>query len=334
MQIEIAAPACMPLGLVRGESSGVALLGAALRYPAINLTARPSETLMVTGARADHAYASALRFLRHQHWPEQGEIEIELAAPSFMGLGSDVLLALCVAQALAWVHGRPVDNQAAAAAALGLGPEHALFIQASQQGGMLLAAAGRPDNGASVPLRRAALVHADDAAWAFVLVLPRIGPDTPADLEARRLAALLDSGGHLSEQTGRLVEAEVWPALQADELERFGRALSTIQELNRAALRQAGNEIPLTVEEQSILDLFREHGAAASGRSPTGLALFAIIRGATASIALRKALVERVGIYGATVSGSIVDNVGSRHAVQETDPLYTGASPLVTGSRM
>jgi predicted sugar kinase len=235
-----------------------------------------------------------------------------------------------VAQALAWAHDRPIDSPAALA--LGLGPEHELYIQTHQQGGMLLAQAGHRANRPSVPLRRATLVHADQAAWVFVLYLPRVGLDMPADLETRRLAALLASSDHLSEETGLLVDNELWPALQADDLERFGRALSAIQQLNQAALEQAGTDQPLSVEEQAILQLYRDNGAAAWGRSPTGLALFAIIRGSTASIALRKDLVERVGIYGGTVSGSIVDNAGSRHAVQATDPLYTGASPLVTGS--
>jgi predicted sugar kinase len=332
MQIEIAAPACLPLGLIRWDNGQTALLGAALKYPAINLTGRPSETLTVTGARADYAYASAQRFLQDQHLPERGELEIELATPSQMGLGSDEMLALSVAQALAWQNSRPMDRPAAAAA-LGLGPEHELYVQAHQHGGLLLAQAGREASRPSVPLRRAALDHADQAAWAFVLYLPRTGPAAPTELEAQRLAALLDSGDDLSGQTGLLVDDELWPAVQADDLDRFGRALAEIQLLNQAALEQAGAGVPLSVEEQAILQLYRDNGAAAWGRSPTGQALFAIIRGSTASIALRRELVERVGVYGGTVSGSIIDNAGSRHAVQEKDPLFTGASPLVTGSR-
>jgi predicted sugar kinase len=184
-------------------------------------------------------------------------------------------------------------------------------------------------------LRRHPLSHTGDAAaWAWVLFLPRVGSGLPDTLEAERLAGLLAAGPHLSAETGRLLEAELWPALRGDDIEAFGRALRAIQDLNAAALERVGTAVPLTSDEQAILDIYRDSGAVAWGRSPNGLSLFALIRGAVPSVAMRRQVVARVGIQGGTALAAIVDNEGARHAIQAAAPIYTGASPLVAGSQV
>ena len=217
------------------------------------------------------------------------------------------------------------------AAAAGLGPEHALEIQAYAQGGVLLVEAPRADGAVPRVLRRQPLEHPQEKAWAFVLYLPRVPAGVPGTLEAERLAALLQAHPRLSAETGRLVDEALWPALMNDDIKAFGRALLSIQDLNAAALAQAGTATPLSDEEQGLLDIYRDNGAVAWGRSPTGLALFALIRGASPSVALRKKVVERVGIHAGTALAGIVDNTGARHAIQAAPPIYTGASPLVSG---
>jgi predicted sugar kinase len=329
MQIEIGAPACLPLGLVKLEDGTLARLGVTLRHPAINLAARAGDALDVTGARADHVAASARRYLRHQALPEQAEIEIELAIPSQMGLGSDALMALSGAQAAAWVHGQAFEDVPAVAAAAGVGPEHALEVQAYAQGGVLLVAAPRAEGGAPAVLRRQTLSHSDAAAWAFVLYLPRVPAGAALPSEAERLTGLLRAASGLSRETGRLVDTALWPALAADDLEGFGRAWQDLQQHNAVALEAAGAALPLSDDERAILDIYAANGAAAWGRSPTGLALFALVRGASASVALRKQVVARVGIHGGTAMAAVVDNDGARHALQAKPPTYTGASPLV-----
>jgi hypothetical protein len=65
---------------------------------------------MVSGARADLARRQAEHFFRHHHLPAQAEIEIELAIPQYMGLGSAAMLGLTVARALATLHGCGPEN--------------------------------------------------------------------------------------------------------------------------------------------------------------------------------------------------------------------------------
>jgi predicted sugar kinase len=331
MQLEIGAPASLPLAAIRFEQGAAGLLGVTLQHPPLNLSARASEVLSVEGARGERAGAFARQFLRHHKLPEKGEIEIELTAPSHMGLGSDASLGLGVAEALAWVHGRPRNDTAALAAAAGLGPEWGLETQGYAQGGLLLVEAPWAAETAPKALRRQAVAHKAEAAWAFVLYLPRVPAGTPDTLEASRRAALLSAIPHLSQETGRLLETALWPALAGDDLDGFGQALREIQRLNAEALAVAGMAAPLSEDDQALLAICEAHGAAAWGRSPGGLALFALIRGKTPSINLRRALVERVGYHGGTVMAAITDNDGARNVVHDAPPIYTEGSPLVRG---
>jgi predicted sugar kinase len=333
MQIEIGAPASLPLAAIRFEQGAAGLLGVTLQHPPLNLSARAGAGLSVEGARGERAGGFARRFLRYHKLPDQGEIEIELATPIHMGLGSDVNLALGVAEALAWVHDRPRADTGALAAAAGLGPEWGLETHAYAQGGVLLVEAPWAGEAAPKALRRQALAHPETAAWVFVLYLPRVPAGAPDTLEAERRAALLSAIPRLSEETGRLVEAALWPALSADDLEGFGQALRDIQRLNAEALAAAGVAAALSEDEQALLALCEANGAAAWGRSPGGLGLFALIRGRTASVKLRQALVGRVGYHGGTVMAAITDNEGARHVVHGAAPIYTGASPLVKGKK-
>lgn len=329
MLLEIGAPASLPLAAIRFESGAAALLGVTLQHPPLNLAARPGEVLSLEGARAEFGYPFARRFLAHHRLPERGLLEIELAIPSHMGLGSDAVLALGVAEALAWLHDRPRDDPALLGAAAGLGPEWAFETHAYAQGGVLLVEA----SGSAAPavLRRRTLAHRDDSAWVFVLYLPRVPAGAPDRLEPDRRAVLLSALPHLSPDTGRLLETVLWPALEADDVDAFGRALRELQALNAQALAAAGLSQPLPGDLQALLDLCAAEGAAAWGRSLGGFALFALIRGKSPAVALRQKLVARVGYHGGTVMTAICDNQGARRAVHAAPPIYTGASPLVTG---
>jgi beta-ribofuranosylaminobenzene 5'-phosphate synthase len=323
MEIEIAAPASLPLGLVRLEQNNearVALLGITLQYPPVHLLARPSVGLNVTGARADKAYEQTQRFLERHGLESGAEVEIELAIPSLMGLGSEAMLGLSVARALVRLkpelHQLPMDNAPALAHAIGLGPEYALEIWGFDQGGLLLVEDTQDQSGAFPEIiHRHEISHPEADAWAFVLHFPHAPADTPKTWEADCRLNLLKAAPHVSEETGHVFQAELWPAVQRDDLPTFGRALLTIQQLNQHALAHAGTPQMLTSGAQPVLDLMQENGAVAWGQSLTGLARYGLVRGASDSIELRKKVQAHVGLYGGTVMASICDNAGARRKV-------------------
>jgi predicted sugar kinase len=322
MFIEIGSPASLPFGLVRLEGEigpQICLLGVTLQHPPVNLSVQTHPGgLQVSGARADLGYAQAARFLNHHNLPQRAEVEIELAIPSLVGLGSEAMLGLSLAQALAWLNNLPLDDTPALAHAVGLPPQDALEVWGYDRGGLLLVEVGQRENFLP-PLQRYEIAHSEQEAWAFVLVLPRVPDDTPETLEADRLKALLEAAPYLSADTGRIVAAELEPALAHNDLTAFGRSLMALQALNDEALARAGVPPAYTSEEQAVLDIICEHGAVAWGRSATGLALYGLVKGARASIDLRHKLRHHLGFFGGRAMATITANTGASYVIKDYD---------------
>jgi predicted sugar kinase len=322
MLIELNVPASLPLGLVQLEDETglkTCLLGFTLQHPPVHLQAQAHPELVVSGPRADKAYEQAGHFLHYHGLKTGAEVEIELAIPALMGLGSEAMLGLGIGQALAWVHevSLPEDKAPQLAPALGLGPQHALELWGFDRGGLLLVdtrpgPVGRPDL-----IRRQEIAHPEKEAWAFVFVLPRVPKDTPETLETDRLAHLLQAAPHLSPDSGRLVAEELWPAVANDDIAAFGRGLMHLRQMNQAALAGAGTPVELSDAHQATLDLMRDYGAFAWGQSATGLCLYALVRGAKDSITLRQKLRQHLGFFGGTVMATITDNDGARYTLQD-----------------
>jgi predicted sugar kinase len=307
IQLELTSPACLLLGManVGGQPCQ---LGVTLEYPPIQLRARSSDTLSITGGRADLAHQQAERFLQHNNLPRQGEVEIELAIPSFMGLGSAPILGMSVAATFATLNGLPVDDIPALARAAGLlADDETLEAQAFAHGGLLLV------DRHGHTLRRCAIPpRGDEGDWVWVLVLPRVPGDTPATLEAERRAALDAASTQLADETEQIVTAELWPAAEHDDIVAFAQALERIQSHHDDALDRRGVLLKLSDAERQILAVMRENGALVCGRTLTGLGLYALIRGGGPSRTMRRALTDRLGIFGGTVMASICDNNGVR----------------------
>lgn len=317
MLIEVGSPCSLPLGLVRTSAGQSHLFGVTLQHPPADVFAEAAPTLSVTGPVAHLGRLAAERFLAHHRLPPLANVEIELATPTLVGLSSETMLGLSIARALAWVSGLPTEDALALARALGLGPEHALEVWGFQHGGCLLANVHQLD----APPRRHTIAHADKQAWGFVMLLPPMSPDTPETLEATHLRMVLEASAHISPETEHVLNETLWPALERNDLPAFGQALRLIQDLNQAGLAAAGVPLRFSPNEQAVLDLFRDQGAFAWGRSLTGSALFGLVQGASHSVEVRRHLSQLVGIYGGRVMATITDNVGARHTLRDQRPV-------------
>lgn len=299
--LELAAPCCLTLAAARLDGRP-ALIGIALRHPPVQLEARPAPALGVSGARADAAYAAAAAFQRGRGLAGGAALELELAVPSHMGLGSSAVVGLAAARALAALHDQPADDGAALARAAGLAADDGLAAHAVGSGGLLAVGA----DGAL--LRRAALSHAEARDWVFVLVLPRVPPGAPDDLEATLRGDLWAAAAALGDEAERIAAGALWPAVAADDIGAFAHALARLQALAPAA--------PLGEAEAATLAVMRAEGALVCGRAPTGLSLYALIEGAEPSRRMRRALAARLGHGGGTVMATICDNDGARHRMR------------------
>lgn len=298
--IELAAPACLPLGLAQSVNGPVAV-GLALQHPPVAIIAQPSPVLEVSGAGYPIGQSAAQRL------PYTGNIEIELAPPLLMGLGAEPLLQLSVARALAEVNAASGDARALSAQ-LGLDPLAALETAAFIHGGLLQVNVAAPE----ATTARLPLAHHEDHAWVVVFFLPRPAEDDPDSLEAERRAALLAAAPHLSTQTSRVLNEQLWPAAARDDFAGFASAVANLHQLNMAALEAAGRPLLPRPAAQAVLDLLHAEGVPACGQTLTGLGVFALIQGAQPSRDLRKKLMALVGHAGGTVMATITDNDGCR----------------------
>jgi beta-RFAP synthase len=315
MLIEIGAPASLPLGLVQVDKKSC-LLGLTLQHPPVQLSVQAYAGFKVTGARADIAHLYAKRFLEHYRLKRQVEVEIELAIPAFVGLGSEAILGLSVARALSHLNGEKVETEVLAQA-LKLGPQHALEVWGFDQGGLLLARTDSPAGQVPELVRRQEIAHPDKEAWAFVLHFPRVPAGTSERLETERLEALLQAAPHLSSESGHLVTDKLWPAVENDDLRGFAEALTRLQQLNEDALVAAGVSHSLGPDEQAVLSVMRENGALVCGQSATGMALYGLVKGSSATVALRHKLRDHVGHHGGIAMATIADNDGGRQVVKD-----------------
>jgi len=292
MRIQVASPCYLQLGFARAVDGTLGELGIALQHPPIHLAAQPAEQLLVSGARADVAYRAAARYLAQLGAPAGSQVEIELAIPAFMGLGSDGMLCISVEQAL--------RHMLRATEAPAVDP----FYWAFERGGLALVG---PQGEL---IRRAAIEHADEEDdWVFVLVLPHAPDDVAEDDESQRRRALRDAAGRLSSS---VTADALFAAVERDDFDAFAGALTAIHAANEAALSADGRPAALGEEERDILACMRAGGAAFAGRALTGLGLLGLIKGGPASRALRQALVRRLGYFGPSVMASICDNRGAR----------------------
>jgi predicted sugar kinase len=295
------------------------LLGITLQHPPVDLFARTYLGFKITGARGDVAYQYAKKFLDYHKLEHQAEVEIELAIPAFVGLGSELILGLSIAKTLAQLNELASEktHSAALAKAIDLKPQNALELWGFDQGGLLLVGSDLTEGEIPEIINRQEIQHKEKDAWAFVLYIPRIPEGTPTNLETQHLEKLLQAAPHMSSESCRLVVEDLFSAVKADNLENFVKAMMDLSKLNSDALDSMGVSSPVPKEEQSILDVMRDNGSLTCGRSATGSALYALVKGPNATIALRKAIRDHVGHYGGITMATITDNQGARLVIKD-----------------
>jgi len=317
MLIEIGAPSVLPFGLVRLEEK-TCLMGITLQHPPVHLSAKAYAGYKITGARGDIGYDYATKFLNYHQLAHQAEVEIELAIPAFVGLGSEAILGLSVAQSLSQLNDLTSEKSdpVALAKAIDLKPQNALEFWGFDQGGLLLVETESTSGEYPAIIRRQEIQHENKDDWAFVLHFSKISSDTPRTLESQRLDDMLKAAPHLGSESGEIGD-DLWSAVGDDDLVEFAKALDKLSKSNTEAQAAAGINAPISPEEQKILDVMLENGALTCGRSATGFALYALVKGSSATVSLRHALREHVGYYGGTAMATITDNQGAQVVVKD-----------------
>ena len=297
------------------------LLGAALQHPPTHFFAAKRNTLSVYGPQAHVARRFAESYIDHSEHATPVEIKIESTVPSLVGLGSESGIALSTAQAIAHLAGEDVDPGNAEQAftlwkRLRIGYADPLTLYGATQGGIVLV---ELDDEQPKLLARKSLKHRDNDAWAFVMHFPNLPDGTPESLERDRLGLIKEAAATLGPESEALMLGQLWPALENEDIGRFGEALMALRDLNRQALMRAGDYPAISEGQQAVFDLFKEEKAVAYGESYTGIAQFALVHGATPTQSVRKRLLREIGYQAGSYIASITDNEGVRHKIIEED---------------
>jgi beta-RFAP synthase len=305
--VRVEAPARLHLGMLAVAGDGLRRfggLGVSVGRPAVVVEAQAADDLSAEGADAERALAFARRCRDALGLAGGAHLRVVEAIPSHVGLGSGTKLALAVAQALATLHGRPVDAPELAEA-VGRAARSAVGTWTFALGGLVVEGGVRRDVERPAPL----LAHYPmPEEWRVVLVVPQAEPGLSGPAEEEAFGRLVPEAER-SAAIAQLVLTSLLPALVEHDVEEFGAALTRVQELvgDAFATVQGGRFHP---RAGTLVEALLRCGAAGAGQSSWGPAVYGI----AGSEAAGRELADRmVGVVGdeATVELVTFDNRGA-----------------------
>ncbi len=274
--VSVMAPARLHLGFIDLNGSGgrrFGSLGLGVEDIGIEVSAESHNTIEAEGPGAERAADYAQRLLDHYQLNQGVRLRVEHSIPEHAGLGSGTQLALAVGVAVARLYGLPAEP-AQVAAILDRGSRSGIGIGIFTQGGFIVDA-GRGEHTLVPPV--VSRLHFPDA-WRLVLVFDPhrqgiSGPPERAAFESLEPMALT-----ASEHISWLVLMQVLPAVAEVDCNRFGDAITRIQQCigDYFAPVQGGHFFSDKVA--GVTEQLRIAGATGIGQSswgPTGFALFA-----------------------------------------------------------
>ena len=281
-------------------------IGTAAPGPTLLVSARPADTLDVSGDDAARAGEFARRFLSGERGasdraPQGARIRVHRSLPPHAGLGSGTQLALAVARALAELHGIAV-GAAGLAQAVGRARRSAIGTWTFDGGGLVVEGGRRSSGDCVAPLLTRLPFP---AAWRCVVAVPDSAAGMNGGAEESAFARLPPPPAQDAERVAHLVLMALLPALAEADLATFGSTLTAIQAINGRwfAPVQGGTFAPGPSEE--IVRRMTEWGAAGVGQSSWGPTVYGIVAGE--DHAARLADQVRTLLSGSGVAGQVYE---------------------------
>lgn len=270
-------------------------IGLALDAPRTRVTIRRAAETGASGPERARAGRYLEKMAAHLGLPGGHALTVEAAMPPHSGLGSGTQLALAVAAALRRLHGMPLDP-GADALLLGRGGRSGIGIALFREGGLVVDGGLPAAVAAAPPPVLARLAVPPD--WRILLVLDRKREGLSGGREVDAFAALAPMTAEASAEICRLVLIGALPGAAEDDLDRFGAAITRVQEIvgDHFAPAQGGRFTSPAVA--AALDTLRAEGATGIGQSSWGPTGFAFARGDGAAQRLRDRLAGRCAEKG------------------------------------
>lgn len=257
-------------------------IGAAAPAPTLLVSACAADRVEVSGEDAERAAEFASKCLDHYGVGGGARLQVHRALPRHRGLGSGTQLALAVARALADVYHLPADVRSLARA-VGRARRSAVGSWTFEGGGLVVEGGRQPDRDECGPLIARLPIP---STWRCVLAVPDAEPGISGAAEEAAFASLPAPPQREVERVAHLTLMVLLPALADGDLGGFGRALTEIQRITGSwfATVQGGVYAPGASVE--LVRQMTEAGACGVGQSSWGPAVYGIVDGEDAGLAL------------------------------------------------
>jgi beta-ribofuranosylaminobenzene 5'-phosphate synthase len=250
-------------------------IGAGVFEPSLVIEVERATAVEAEGAEANRAAAFARRYLDSQGIRGGARVVIRHAIPEHAGLGSGTQLALAVARAIAELYERPT-GAGELASAVGRARRSAIGTWLFEGGGFIVEG-GRRENAERIAPLLARLPIPD--SWRCVVALPWTTEGVSGESELQAFRELPPPPLREVEHVAHLVLMSLLPALVDGDLEAFGEAISTIQQINGSWFAPAQGGTFASGVSTELIESMREWGAAGVGQSSWGPAVYAITDG-------------------------------------------------------
>lgn len=273
--VSVQAPARLHLGFLDlngGLGRKFGSLGLAVRHINTTLIAGYADDIDVSGPGAERTADLAEQVLSHYGIDGGVRIEMVSAIPAHAGLGSGTQLSLAIATAIARLYGLSADT-ATLATILHRGARSGIGIGTFMHGGFIIDA-GRGKQTEVPPVISQTVVPEH---WRILLVFDQGTEGINGVPERRAFNTLPPLDEDLAGLLCRLAMMQVLPAMAEDNCQRFGIAITRIQEIIGDYFAQVQGGRFTSPFLAPVLSELQELGASGSGQSswgPTGFAFF------------------------------------------------------------
>jgi beta-ribofuranosylaminobenzene 5'-phosphate synthase len=276
--VRVEAPARLHFGMLdlRGSlGRRFGGIGAGVFDPSLVIEVERAAGVEAEGAEANRAVEFARRYLDSQGVREGARIVIRHAIPGHAGLGSGTQLALAVARGIAELYGLPTDT-GALAAAVGRARRSAIGTWLFDGGGFIVEGGRREDTNRIAPLLTRLPIP---ESWRCVIALPSSVESVSGEPEVQAFRELPLPPLREVEHVAHLLVMSLLPALVEGDLETFGRAISTIQQINGGWFAPVQGGPFASGASTELIGKMSEWGAAGVGQSSWGPAVYGITEG-------------------------------------------------------
>lgn len=274
--VRVEAPARLHLGFLDlngGLGRRFGSLGLAIEGIVTELEVAPAAKLEVEGPAATRVrvLGCAAALVEQLGLPRGAAIQIKRVIPDHVGLGSGTQLSLAIAAGMSSLYGLDLETRQMAGL-LKRGMRSGIGIGAFDTGGFLVDG-GRGERDEPPPV----IMRSDfPEAWRLLLIFDQRGPGIHGPQEVAAFQALPPFPAQHAADLCRMVLMQVLPALAEGDYERFGRAISRLQQVvgDYFAPAQSGRfASPEVAEVLAWLEAQEIFGVGQSSWGPTGFAI-------------------------------------------------------------